>query len=88
MTFSSEIFGESIRVRFQQRPQLERRTSTETAVSRFVVSQQASLLPATPASEKIIIEWESNGHNGGDLAFGPDGMLYIPAGDGTNRIRP
>src|SRR4029077_11204915 len=36
------------------------------------------------ASEKIIIEWQSNGHNGGDLAFGRDGMLYISSGDGTS----
>jgi uncharacterized repeat protein (TIGR03806 family) len=37
-----------------------------------------------PASEEVIIEWESNGHNGGDLVFGNDGMLYISAGDGTS----
>jgi glucose/arabinose dehydrogenase len=36
-----------------------------------------------PKSRKLIIEWESNGHNGGDLGFGPDGMLYITSGDGT-----
>src|SRR5262245_58326662 len=28
-----------------------------------------------PKSEKLITEWESDGHNGGDLAFGLDGML-------------
>jgi glucose/arabinose dehydrogenase len=37
-----------------------------------------------PRSEKLIIEWESNGHNGGDLAFGNDGYLYITSGDGTS----
>lgn len=51
-------------------------------VSRFVVSR-TSPFACDPASEKIIIEWESNGHNGGDMAFGPDGMFYISAGDGT-----
>jgi uncharacterized repeat protein (TIGR03806 family) len=37
-----------------------------------------------PASQLVVIEWESDGHNGGELGFGPDGMLYIPAGDGTS----
>ena len=37
-----------------------------------------------PASQQVVIEWESDGHNGGELGFGPDGMLYIPAGDGTS----
>jgi uncharacterized repeat protein (TIGR03806 family) len=34
-------------------------------------------------SEKVILEWSSSGHDGGDLAFGNDGMLYITTGDGS-----
>lgn len=35
-------------------------------------------------TQTSIIEWESNGHNGGEMAFGLDGMLYISSGDGTS----
>ena len=37
-----------------------------------------------PASKRLIIEWPSNGHNGGDLDFGNDGYLYVSSGDGTS----
>lgn len=35
-------------------------------------------------SAKVIIEWESAGHDGAALAFGPDNMLYVTSGDGTS----
>ncbi len=35
-------------------------------------------------SARLIIEWDSNGHDGGDMAFGADGMLYVTSGDGTS----
>jgi uncharacterized repeat protein (TIGR03806 family) len=37
-----------------------------------------------PKSAKLIIEWPSDGHNGGAIAFGHDGMLYVTSGDGTS----
>lgn len=42
-----------------------------------------SPLACDPASRTLVLEWQSIGHDGGDLAFGSDNMLYIGSGDGT-----
>ncbi len=56
---------------------------TATRVLRFQVSRSHPIV-CDMDSETLIIEWESNGHNGGDLVFGHDRMLYVSAGDGTS----
>lgn len=35
-------------------------------------------------SARLILEWDSNGHNGGAMGFGHDGMFYLTTGDGTS----
>jgi glucose/arabinose dehydrogenase/mono/diheme cytochrome c family protein len=52
-------------------------------IYRFTVTPNAPRR-CDPASRQLIIEWESNGHNGGDLTFGLDGCLYLTSGDGTS----
>ncbi len=53
-----------------------------TRISRFTMDRKSPFTFDTK-SEVPIIEWESNGHNGGAVCFGADGMMYVTSGDGT-----
>ncbi len=58
-------------------------TNAQNLVSEFRMSDDDEDR-ADPESERVILAVDQPGpnHNGGQIAFGPDGMLYISKGDG------
>ena len=56
--------------------------SGDTVIARFAVSEDPNLADPSSESRILQIDQPAPNHNGGMLAFGPDGMLYIGTGDG------
>jgi uncharacterized repeat protein (TIGR03806 family) len=55
---------------------------TGSRLSRFHLAKN-TIGSGAAKTETVLLEWPSGGHNGGCLAFGPDGYLYLATGDGS-----
>lgn len=66
------------------------KASGDTVVAELPVVTDGHTVALDPAALRVLltIEQPYPNHNGGDLLFGPDEMLYIPTGDGGSRLDP
>jgi glucose/arabinose dehydrogenase len=56
--------------------------SGDTHIARYTVSADPDVADAGSAERILFVDQPYSNHNGGMLAFGPDGMLYAGLGDG------
>ena len=65
-----------------------KRISGDTVIARYTVSDNPDVADDTTALSILPLDQPNRNHNGGWIAFGPDGFLYIATGDGGEHFDP
>lgn len=63
-------------------------TSGDTVVAEFTVDPTTGVFDPSSRREVLTVDQPYSNHNGGQLAFGPDQLLYIGLGDGGSSGDP
>jgi glucose/arabinose dehydrogenase len=60
----------------------------DTRVAEFRARDDLRTIDARPVRQLLYVDQPEENHNGGQLAFGPDGRLYLGLGDGGGAFDP